>query len=349
MNAIFDKKGKIFIAFVCAIVLTLIGGGNIVFGAQHAEQSNGFKSKYEVSIFAKGTSSYFNPDSVEVVGHSVYIGYQNKTAKDGTDNNFSTIVQYTLQGTIVREFFVKGHCDGLRFDPYTHLLWATSNEDGNPRIVTINPSTGVIIPYVLPRTPHGGGYDDVAFVNGKAFIAASNPTLNKKGVNMFPEVDEIALSEGQAFLTPVLFGKATARDINKHKRVRLNLTDPDSMTIDPEGDVVLDSQADGELVFLHHPGTSHQTVSRVLLRTQVDDTIWIPTSKGILLVGDATKNTTYKVSIPDKGFTPGSIYTEAPNDSSIPSFVGLVNLATGNISAVITGLGSPTGLAFIPD
>jgi len=151
------------------------------------------------------------------------------------------------------------------------------------------------------------------------------------------------------FFPPVLFGNAKALDTTKDKRVTLNLTDPDSMTIDPGGDLVLDSQADGELVFLHHPGTSHQKVTRVLLRTQVDDTLWIPTSEGHMLVVDATKNTTYKVSIPDEGFTPGSIYTEAPNDSSIPSIVGLVNLDTGNIKAVITGLGSPTGLAFIPD
>src|SRR5215467_666447 len=215
MNVLSHTKGKAFIAFICAIALTLIGSGNMAFGAQHAVQASTFKSSYEVSVFVKGTSSYFNPDSVEVVGRFVYIGYQNKTDKDGTDNNFSTIVQYTLKGAVVRKFFVKGHCDGLRFDPYTHLLWATSNEDGNPRIVTTNPSTGLIIPYVFPRTPHGGGYDDVAFVNGKAFIAASNPMLNKKGMNVFPAVDEITLSAGQALLTPVLFGNASAKDTTK--------------------------------------------------------------------------------------------------------------------------------------
>ncbi len=349
MNVISHRKGKVFLASVCAIILALIGSGNMVFAAQHTHQLSNIKSNYKIGVFARGTSSYFNPDSVEVVGHFVYIGYQNKTAKDGTDKNTSSIVQYTLQGAVVQKFIVRGHCDGLRFDPYTHLLWATSNEDGNPRIVTIDPSTGSITSYVFPRTPHGGGYDDVAFVNGKAFIAASNPMLNKAGVNMFPAVDEITLSNGQALLTPVLFGNASARDITSDKRVTLNLTDPDSMTIDLEGNLVLDSQADSELVFLHHPGTSHQKVTRVLLRTQVDDTIWIPTSEGHLLVVDASKNITYKVSIPDEGFTPGSIYTEAPSDSSIPGIVGLVNLATGNITSVITGLGSPTGLAFIPE
>jgi hypothetical protein len=88
------------------------------------------------------------------------------------------------------------------------------NEDGNPHIVTINPDTGVITPYTFPSpTPHGGGYDDVIFVGGKAFIAASNPTLNSSGVNTAPAIDEITLTNGQAVLTPILNGNATATDL----------------------------------------------------------------------------------------------------------------------------------------
>lgn len=305
---------------------------------------------YDVSIFAQGTSAYFNPDSIDVAGNYVYVGYQNITAKDGTDNKTSTIVQYTRTGQVVHTFSILGHNDGLRFNPYTHLLWATSNEDGNPRIVTINPDTGVITPYTFPSpTPHGGGYDDVIFVGGKAFIAASNPTLNSSGVNTAPAVDEITLTNGQAVLTPILNGNATAIDLVTNQQVTLNLTDPDSQSLDSEGNLVQVDQADAQLIFIHNPGTAQQTVTRLSIGTQVDDTLWIPATKGKMLVVDGKTNTIYAVTIDRTGFTKGTIYTEAPSDSGVAGFVGTLELTTGTITPAIIGLSSPTGLAFLPE
>src|SRR5579862_4683243 len=116
-------------------------------------------SGYTLKVFAKGTSAYSNPDSVDVADHSIFIGYQNVTAKDGTDHKTSTIVQYSFSGKVINTFSVPGHNDGLRFNNDTGLLWATSNEDGNPVIVTIDPDNGKITNYTVPATPHGGGYD----------------------------------------------------------------------------------------------------------------------------------------------------------------------------------------------
>ena len=111
-------------------------------------------------------------------------------------------------------FSILGHSDGLRFNAYTHLLWTTSNEDGNSRIVTISPDTGVITPYVFPSAaPHGGGCDDVALVGDKACIAASNPTLNSRRVNTAPAVDEITLTNGRVVLPPILNGNGAATDL----------------------------------------------------------------------------------------------------------------------------------------
>jgi len=98
----------------------------------------------------------------------------------------------------VKQYSVPGHNDGLRVDPPTHLLWATSCEDGNPALNVIDPSSETITPYTFPATPHGGGYDDVWFMNGSAFIAASNPTLDASGKNVFPAVDKITLSGSSA-------------------------------------------------------------------------------------------------------------------------------------------------------
>jgi hypothetical protein len=69
------------------------------------------------AYFASGTATYTNPDSIAIDANNVFIGFQNVTAKDGSDNKTSTIVQYTLAGRVVTKFTVPGHNDGLRVDP----------------------------------------------------------------------------------------------------------------------------------------------------------------------------------------------------------------------------------------
>src|SRR6202043_588699 len=170
---------------------------------------------YKVSVFthfAVGGEKFISPDSIALDGSSVFIGFQNVTAKDGSDHKTSTIVEYTMNGTVVKQFTVPGHNDGLRVDPATHLLWATSNEDGNSVLNVIDPASGQVTPYTFPPAPHGGGYDDVYFMNGMAFIAASNPTLDASGANVFAALDSIALSGSKAVLKPILMGNATATD-----------------------------------------------------------------------------------------------------------------------------------------
>jgi hypothetical protein len=65
--------------------------------------------------------------------------------------------------------------DGLRANPQTKQLWALQNEDGNPNLVIINPTTGTQTVYTFGPTPHGGGYDDIAFRGDNVFQSASNP------------------------------------------------------------------------------------------------------------------------------------------------------------------------------
>jgi hypothetical protein len=343
------KTGIAGIAASCALVLSLVA----LMGSAQAQAaipvSVVASASYTVDVFAKGTASYLNPDSVDVADGFVFIGYQNITAKDGTDHKSSTIVQYTLDGKVVHTFSVPGHCDGMRFNKETDLLWATSNEDGNPGIVTIDPESGKITPYIFPTTPHGGGYDDVIFLRGKAFIAASNPTLNSAGVNVFPAVDEITLKDGKAVLTPILQGNATAVDTTTGKTVTLNLTDPDSLMIDTKGNLVLDDQADSQIVTIRNPGTDDQKVTTLPVTTQLDDSWWIRSGDGALLLVDGKANTTYKVTL--KGdFEHGTIYTVVPSDSTpLPGTLGIVDSKTGKVTPVVTGLGSPTGLNFLPE
>ncbi len=123
------------------------------------------------SIFASGTSNYSHPDSVVADNGHVFIGYQNLSGKTG--GGTSTIVEYTMDGKVVKTFSVPGHSDGMRADPSTHLIWTTSNEDGNPSMATIDPKSGIVTPYTFAKTPHGGGYDDLYFLLVSCFLVCS--------------------------------------------------------------------------------------------------------------------------------------------------------------------------------
>jgi len=136
MRSFFSRIGRGSLVALYLVTFGLVAMFGVLSDV-HASATVVTSPGYTVTVFAQGTSSYLNPDSIDVTDNFVFIGYQNITAKDGTDNKSSTIVQYTLDGKVVQTFSVLGHCDGLRFNPDTGLLWATSNEDGNPRIVTI--------------------------------------------------------------------------------------------------------------------------------------------------------------------------------------------------------------------
>jgi sugar lactone lactonase YvrE len=306
---------------------------------------------YQVSIFAQGTASYFGPDSLVDDGTHIFVDYQNKTAKDCTDaaTASSTIVEYTTGGSVVKTFSVPGHSDGMREDPSSHLLWVTSCEDGNPRIVTLDPSSGTMTRYTFPPTPHGGGYDDLAFVNGMAFIAASNPNLNAAGVNVYPAVDQITLTGAMVTLKPILMGDATAMDLLSKSTVKLNEVDPDSMTVDPQGNLVVINQAGSELVFISNPGTAQQSVSRLQVGDQLDDTVFAPKA-GRLLVADGVSNTIYWIRGNFLANTTNRyLYTEAPDDSGTAGFVGTIDPGTGIVTPEIIGFVHPTGMLYVPD
>ena len=76
------------------------------------------------------------------------------------------------------------------------------------------------------------------------------------------------LWNGHVLLEPVLNGNAEATDIATGATVSLNLLDPDSMTKDLKGNIVFTSQADSELVFVGHVGTSEQTVGLLGITSQ---------------------------------------------------------------------------------
>ncbi|MDQ2716494.1 MAG: hypothetical protein M3Z08_16440 [Chloroflexota bacterium] len=343
-----------FAATACMFILAACGGTTQAAQPSSTPSSSPARNYglaalagYQISLFASSTSSYSQPDSLVVDGDHVFIGYQNGAAKDGTDNKTSTIVEYTMDGKVVKTYSMPGHSDGMRIDPATKLLWVTSNEDANPKMETIDTASGTVTPYTFPPTPHGGGYDDVYFLNGMAFIAASNPTLDKNGSNPFPALDKVTLSNGKATLIPVLMGNASAQDPVAKAKVTLNEVDPDSLTSDTNGNLILINQAGSEIVTISNPGTPQQQVTRLPVGTQLDDTVWATSAKGRLLVSDGSTGLTFWIR--PTHFVTGTIYTETPDDSGVAGFVGVVDSATGIISPVVIGFSKSTGMLFVPD
>ncbi len=300
---------------------------------------------WTISLWAVGGGKYSNPDSIEKDGNNIWVGYQNVTAKDGSDGLTSTIVEYTVSGTVVNSWKVPGHTDGLRIDPATHKAWVTSNEDGNPALNIIDPASSTPTSITLAKTAHGGGYDDLAFLGGAVYLVCSAPALDAGGNNVFPAIDKLTVSGTTATVVPVLMGNAAATDTTAKAPTTLNLTDPNSLSVDPKGNLVLVSQADSALITISNPGTPTQSVTKTPIGNQQDDTVWATANSGTLYVVDGGKNAVYKV----KWSGPvGTVFTVAPNDSGVVGFLGTIDLTTGFITPVSTGWSKPTGLVFVP-
>jgi hypothetical protein len=300
---------------------------------------------YRAAVFATNPSGSSQPDSIAVERGKVYVGYGDGVAKDGSDGKSSTVVEFSAAGAVVQTFSVPGHNDGLKVDPKTHELWALQNEDGNPNLVVINPATGTETEYTFGPVADGGGFDDITFLRGKAYLSESNPADNP---NTAPAIVRASLSGTMVNVTPVLFGNATAVNVVTKRPVTLNLQDPDSMTANASGNLVMTSQADDEIVIVKHPGTAKQSVSLLPLTdaakdpVSVDDSLFRRSAAGEVLLTDLSAGIVYAITGPR--LRPGLALSAAPDIGEL----GSLDLATGVFTPVITGMGSPRGLATLP-
>ncbi|HEY6414262.1 MAG TPA: hypothetical protein VIX42_11285 [Edaphobacter sp.] len=306
---------------------------------------------YTLSVFATGVvGRYTAPDSIAVFKNHVYIAYGDGNDPTGADGKTNMVVEYNLEGQKVFSFTVKGHNDGMKVNPYTHKLWVMQNEDANPNLVVFDPETREKTLYSFAAPPSaGGGYDDITFRGNKAYLSASNPASNP---NTGSAIDEVKLENGQVVVVKhVLQGNATATNILTGQHVTLNLQDPDSMTVSPVGEIVLDSQGDSELLMVRKAGTKDQSVLQIPLSSpygqpQVDDTLFTPAGDGFILVSDTAANITYKIS--KAKFASGVPYSAGVAGSSpAPGFVGRLDLEFGLLTPIVSGMLNPHGLAFV--
>ena len=335
---------------------------SLVFGASAAAAAPVVTPGFTLSVFATPPAGSSKPDSIAVVDGRVWIGYGDGHAPDGSDGLSNEIVEYTADGDVMRTISVKGHNDGLRLNPYTHRLWAIQNEDANPTLVVIDPDTGQTQLYSFPPTLHGGGYDDVTFIDGHAYISASNPTLDAQGLNSGPSIVRAVLnSDFTISVTPVLAGHFEATQLPEDKSDHgsatkaseqvFNLTDPDSITATPEGDILMTDQADAQLVILRPKRESRVWVLPLLGGVQVDDTTFVNSIHGYLLISDTAGNTVYKLTA--KAWTPGSAFSAstgvpaAGQTPAIPGYVGELDTGSGAVLPAVTDLMAPHGVVFV--
>jgi len=125
---------------------------------------------------------------------------------------------------------------------------------------------------------------------------------------------------------------------------RRDLSDIGTLGAVEPGDLVAALKADAELIVVHHPGYTDQSVYRLGLRqkgaaVQIDDTVFATASHGVILVSDRDGETVYAIS--RNIFSPGAAY------SATPTSVAELNQDTGVLTDIVTGLVSPHGMAFI--
>jgi hypothetical protein len=87
-------------------------------------------SPYTVSVFSPSPTGISQPDSIVERGASIFVGYQNHVAKDGTDGKSSTIVKFTDKGVAKRSGTAYSASDSLGL------------------VGTLNVDTGLIRPIV---------------------------------------------------------------------------------------------------------------------------------------------------------------------------------------------------------
>jgi hypothetical protein len=307
---------------------------------------------YSVSVFVAPQAGLSNPDSITAFQGTIFIEYANATQPDGSGGD-SSIVQFDSTGKVLHTYQVVGKSDGMKFNPFDGKIWCLRDEDANPALTLIDPVAGTQTDYTYADpTLHGGGYDDVVFLNGQVFISASNPNLQPptpktpNGQNVYPSIVKATIVGTKVFVTPVLYGNATLTDIATGKPVVAQQSDPDSLKVDPSGNLVLDSQADGDLIFLNAPGFPNQ-VGYVLhlsngstTQVTVDDSVFPTQASGTIYVVDTSANTVYAVT--SKVFPPNSAFSA----SDTTGVLGRVDLQTGKLTPIVTGMQSPHGALF---
>jgi hypothetical protein len=300
------------------------------------------------------------------------VGPQGQASPDG--NRDSTIVEFTQGGQVLRQWDLRGKCDGLTANPATGQVMATINEDANSSLDSIDFWTGRVTDYRYSKQPlpHHGGTDAISFYRGQMLISASAPgTSGASAPNpAYPAVYSVSLHPGNqvAYVHALFYDEAGATAANgpqAGKTVKLGLADPDSNEDVPRsaprfaGDFMLTSQGDKEQLYVYGAGTWYQHLSVLRLSQSVDDTAWATSWHGTFF---AASTGTDAIDAVSGTFWPGTVFVAVtpcdangapaacPGPGYPPNYLGQLNMYTGQISAVSLHGPSlePQGMIFLP-
>jgi hypothetical protein len=355
-------------------ILTLLAGGTAMMaaalvGAAGAQaQSATALAPYTLGVFP-GTppAGATAPDDLAISadGKRLWVGYGNgvdTTGKGGPSN----VVEYDIAtGRVLKNISIPGHVDGLKIDPATGDVWATENEDGNPTLAVIDHESGDFKIYRFSPTLITGGFDDLVFVPKSrgdshhdedsaedVFVVTSSQVATAT-----PVIVRISgrLRATGTQVTSTLPGAPLSvwNVVTNQEETSDLIGDPDSMTLDPAGEFVLDNRSDDSLYIVRDP-KAQNPVLRVPLTiggspVEVNDTIFttsqtngLSSTAGTIFITDTTANVIYVLTKPY--FPSNEIYTAA----NVVNEVGLVDLNTGVVTPIARGFKGVHGLAFSP-
>ena len=353
-----------------AITMALASTATLAAGVAHVNASPTVAAGYSLTTFASpftvtglnqgiipGASQVVSaPDDITVAGNSVFIGWGNNVMSDGSDGGQSVVAQYTLTGQLVNHFNVTGHIEGMAMGS-NGMLYTDQNEDGNSTLTVINTATGSQMRYGYPNpSVHGGGFDGLQFVNGNLYASGSNPDNGGDGpgqVNSHPVIYQVNANANSypatATAMGVVWGNDMATNAITGQSTQMNVFDPDSLNLTPNGSLLLSNESGAQLTEVTNPGPN-QSISLLNLTNasgnpvNTDDTGFATATKGTLLFSDVKNNVVYALTA-NNGFTLNQAYSSDKTNHSLD----MLNFSTGVLTPIVTGLGGPAGIGFIND
>ena len=327
------------------------------------------------------SESLADPDDITVLGHDIYTAFQDGVGPQGqpsTDGNTdSTVVEFTASGRVVRQWDIRGKCDGITADADTHLLIATVNEDAHSSVYTITPGAPASAQiqhyrYSSQPLPHNGGTDAISIDHGLVLVSASAPGTAGRAAPQpdYPAVYAVTFNRAAhvAAVVPLFYDEAFAVVANLGAAygtvTQLALTDPDSNEIVPDsaarfaGDFMLTSQGDKEQIFVQRLGQRRSGLAVLRLSQSVDDTAWAQSPSGVLYGADTSGDTVDAVT---GRFPAGAVFVAVtpcdaanapatcPGAGFPPNYLGQLNPWTGHITRVpLQGPAfEPQGMVFV--
>ena len=347
-------------------LVTAANAGDLNFAAPHGvvfvPDQNAPPQAHVDSIktFATTPNGVSGLDSITIAGKYVFVEYGNNVDSTGAIPGKSTIIQYDKAGNFVHAYAIEGSVDGLKFNPETGLVWALQNQDGRSSLSMIDPLTQkVTAHFTYANTSTTRGYDDVVFDGKNVYLSYTNPTGNGdptivkllNGPN--PEPGDLLRT------TPVLLDGAMGYDTVTGKIELVPDTDPDSLKLAANGDLIFTSGADGAIIDIQNPGTAKQAIAFTPIQgipaaslgnAGLDDVIKPTATSGTFLISDAKDG--HVLSVHVTGLDPNAYYASV---GSLGAF-GQVDENTGVFTALVSAsdapgftFGSPHGVTFVPD